>query len=715
MTVLWFRKRRYRSLVVVLLGYLLFGGSLPWAIQEEGATASDLRTEGIGLYLAGDYVKAITAFERILAKTQERMLLLEAHLYISMCHYNLEDYEKAIEWLYLSLEIVPDPDLGAYIFPAGYDAFFEKAVEERPVKPDVEVREPEKPEDVKPDPEKPVVKTAPSVAPKAKKGGFPWLIGALAAGGGVAVAVLAGGKKGDSGPPSPQFGAIQVNSNPTGARIFLNGSDTGKSTNSALTDISPGTYAIKLVREGYVDVEGQVAVTAGQTATFSRDLAKHTLSVMAPDSGAVWVPGVEVEIRWTTGGGAAVHAAVPAGSPLAGGGVLDGGLAAQRAAVRDQALMGRAGVRDGMLYGGLADDRVDAGKTAALRGRADGRTDFPTGQAHQNMRSVRAAGASTSDHGAGRFVPESAAAEFAGALISGKPAVQDDSRVLVLSNVGIKLFRGSDEVLTIVARTNNTGSYKWTVSSDLEDAPNYKMRVYCADAYEVFGESREFRIQRQLYEIEMIYIPPGEFMMGSDAGEYYEWPVHRVRITKGFWLGKYEVTQGQWRDVMGSNPSYFKEGDNYPVEQVSWNDVQSFIQRLNQLTGRAFRIPTEAEWEYACRAGTTGERYGNLDDIAWYNENSGSSTQTVGRKQPNAFGLYDMLGNVKEWVQDWYDSTYYSRSPVDDPPGPSSGDYRVWRGGSWRTDARYVRAAYRGFYPPSEAHNFLGFRLARTD
>jgi formylglycine-generating enzyme required for sulfatase activity len=160
--------------------------------------------------------------------------------------------------------------------------------------------------------------------------------------------------------------------------------------------------------------------------------------------------------------------------------------------------------------------------------------------------------------------------------------------------------------------------------------------------------------------MEFVWIPAGEFMMGSNSGNSDEKPVHGVRITKGFWMGKYEVTQGQWRDVTGRNPSNFEKGDHYPVERVSWQDVQGFIRRLNARTGQEFRLPTEAEWEYVCRAGTPGERYGNIDDIAWYDQNSGGSTQPVDRKTPNAFGLYDMLGNVWELVQDWYDEGYYS-------------------------------------------------------
>jgi len=212
--------------------------------------------------------------------------------------------------------------------------------------------------------------------------------------------------------------------------------------------------------------------------------------------------------------------------------------------------------------------------------------------------------------------------------------------------------------------------------------------------------------------MEFVWIPAGEFMMGSNSGDADEKPVHGVRITKGFWMGRYEVTQGQWRDVTGRN---LEKGDHYPVERVSWQDVQGFIRRLNPRTGQEFRLPTEAEWEYACRAVTPGERYGNIDDIAWYDQNSGGSTQPVGRKDPNAFGLYDMLGNVMELVQDWYDEGYYGKSPRDDPSGPSSGSRRVCRGSTSFGGEPGIRSAFRGHETPVYGALDLGFRLARTD
>ena len=225
------------------------------------------------------------------------------------------------------------------------------------------------------------------------------------------------------------------------------------------------------------------------------------------------------------------------------------------------------------------------------------------------------------------------------------------------------------------------------------------------------GETRVFD------GIEFVQIPAGQFQMGSTSSESDddERPVTQVRISRGFWMGKYEVTQAQWQSVMGSNPSRFKNcGGDCPVEEISWGDVQEFIGKLNARSGgRPYRLPTEAEWEYAARAGTTEERYGDLDEIAWYDSNSGGTMHRVGEKAPNAWGLHDMLGNVWEWVQDWYGS--YPGGSVTDPTGPGSGSSRVARGASWYGNARFCRSANRNRGSPGNRFSILGFRLLREE
>ena len=221
----------------------------------------------------------------------------------------------------------------------------------------------------------------------------------------------------------------------------------------------------------------------------------------------------------------------------------------------------------------------------------------------------------------------------------------------------------------------------------------------------------------RLYD-DMVYVEGGTFTMGAtaeqDDGDGDEKPTHQVTLSS-FYICRHEVTQEEWEAVMGSNPSGFKS-NRHPVENVSWEDCQTFINKLNSLTGKNYRLPTEAEWEYAARGGNRSNGYkysgsNTLDNVAWYDDNSGG-THDVMTKSPNELGLYDMSGNVYEWCSDWYDIEYYADSPNNNPKGPSSGSYRVKRGGGWFLSARYCRVSYRGFSAPSDRYSYLGLRLA---
>ena len=221
--------------------------------------------------------------------------------------------------------------------------------------------------------------------------------------------------------------------------------------------------------------------------------------------------------------------------------------------------------------------------------------------------------------------------------------------------------------------------------------------------------------------IDMVKVEAGTFMMGATSEMQNpfddEKPVHQVILTNNYYMGKYEVTQALWQEVMGSNPSYFK-GDDLPVEQVSWDDCQEFIGKLNSMTGRKFRLPTEAEWEYAARGGKKSRGYqfsgsSNISDVAWYTDNSGSKTHPVGMKQSNELGLYDMTGNVWEWCQDWYGS--YVSSSQTNPTGDVSGPRRVGRGGSWYYNARFCRSSFRYRDDPDRRIYFLGLRLVLSE
>jgi formylglycine-generating enzyme len=206
----------------------------------------------------------------------------------------------------------------------------------------------------------------------------------------------------------------------------------------------------------------------------------------------------------------------------------------------------------------------------------------------------------------------------------------------------------------------------------------------------------------------MVWIPGGKFMMGSPegAGNADEHPQHPVMVN-GFFMDTTEVTQAEYAKAMGVNPSHFKECPACPVENVSWDDAMAYCGKVGK------RLPTEAQWEYACRAGSTTMTYWGDDrdeKYAWYENNSGQKTHPVGRKKPNRFGLYDMLGNVWEWCSDWYDSTYYEKRSLRNPQGPDSATHRVFRGGSWANHVSTLHSASRDWAVPEDLSSLFGFR-----
>ena len=220
----------------------------------------------------------------------------------------------------------------------------------------------------------------------------------------------------------------------------------------------------------------------------------------------------------------------------------------------------------------------------------------------------------------------------------------------------------------------------------------------------------------------MKVVQGGTFTMGASeeqvlaGAEGIEYPAHQVTLSD-YYIGETEVTQELWVAVMGTNPSRWQDDPKLPVEKVNWYDCQTFINQLNALTGLQFRLPTEAEWEYAARGGDKAQGFvysgnSNIDMVGWYSNNAGGRTHAVANKQANELGLYDMSGNVSEWVQDWYGENYYANSPATNPTGPESGTYRVDRGGNWIFNAGACRASSRYPMPPSAVYDNIGFRIA---
>ena len=285
---------------------------------------------------------------------------------------------------------------------------------------------------------------------------------------------------------------------------------------------------------------------------------------------------------------------------------------------------------------------------------------------------------------------------------------------VVAQAAGGQITRKQTTTSTTAKKTQGSAASKKTNSGKRSTTPGSPSRR----AGTGMTQTEKDRIIQNLIN-NMVYVQGGTFMMGATSeqgSDAYgdEKPAHQVTLS-AFSIGRYEVTQEEWQTVMGSNPSNFK-GVKRPVDNVSWNDCQEFIRKLNAMTGRRFRLPTEAEWEYAARGGNRSQGYkysgsNNLNSVAWYRDNSGETTHDVGQKSPNELGIYDMSGNVWEWCSDWYGN--YSSSSQTNPTGSYSGSIRVSRGGSWYSDARYCRVSTRSNFTPDRRYISLGLRLAQ--
>ena len=275
---------------------------------------------------------------------------------------------------------------------------------------------------------------------------------------------------------------------------------------------------------------------------------------------------------------------------------------------------------------------------------------------------------------------------------------------------------------TVSISESQTASISGTLASNAVASSSSNTSGYSSSSSSVASGSNTITIPvKNGISIDMVKVEAGTFMMGATAEmenpDDNEKPVHQVTLTNNYYIGKYEVTQALWQEVMGSNPSTYQD-DTHPVENVSWDDCQEFIFKLNSMTGKKFRLPTEAEWEYAARGGKKAKGYqyigsSNVSDVAWNYENSGCGTHSVGTKQPNELGIYDMAGNVWEWCQDWYGS--YSSSSQKNPIGATSGSIRVNRGGSWCHNMKYCRSSYRFGKDSDTRWPDLGLRLALSE
>jgi formylglycine-generating enzyme required for sulfatase activity len=506
----------------------------------------------------------------------------------------------------------------------------------------------------------------------------------------------------------PNYGTIEVNSTPeNGASISLNGIKLGKTTPEVLEEIPTGEHNITLTHPWYETQSQKVVVSAGVREQLTLSLQPNFAELTVTAS-----PDEEVYINDTRKGKGTYTERFPPG--------------VYRIEVR------KAG-------------HTPASRQLTLERGKNERVQLTPEPILSNLKVLS--------------TPEDAEIYLNGKLVGTTPQILRDLLVgdyeLELRKAGYGSTKQTvtvkeGQTVEVNLTLTSTGSIAFTSEpsgADLYINGTYKGRTpYTASdlpagsyTYELRKEGYEtlsasavvdagktaqvyklLSSSRKAFEPEMVRVEGGTFTMGCTSEQGgdcygYEKPAHQVTVS-GFQMGKYEVTQAQWRAVMGSNPSHFSGCDDCPVENVSWNDAQAYISKLNQQTGKKYRLPTEAEWEYAARGGNKSKGYkyaGGTDigSVAWYSSNSSSKTHAVGQKQANELGIYDMSGNVWEWCEDWHGD--YSSSPQTNPKGPQSGSNRVLRGGSWDDLAEFCRVSdrsYDGIYPDYRDYR-SGFRL----
>ncbi|MGN0037336.1 MAG: SUMF1/EgtB/PvdO family nonheme iron enzyme [Bacteroidaceae bacterium] len=505
----------------------------------------------------------------------------------------------------------------------------------------------------------------------------------------------------------PGEGALQ------GARVFVDDEYAGTAPYRS-DRLASGEHQVRIVQNLYGPVSERVVIADGQTLRFAptlrADFARLTLAV---DGGAdIWVNDQRKGSgSWT--------------DILASGDYrVECRLPSHRSTVReltvDPTMDGRTIRLDTPtpIYGSLDISSTPAGADIWIDGTKVGTTPMLLPECLVGDHTVRISKAGYGDYTRAVALAEDATEEISCRLEDGRPVVISapagadiyvDGRRVATGRFEGSLSYGSH---TAYAARDGKQTAAQTIDVPMGSGalPSVTLAFFGPQTFRVNGVS-----------FVMMPVEAGTFTMGatSEMKDPYsdEKPTHRVTLTRNYYLGRTEVTQALWQAVMGKNPSQFK-GDERPVENVSWEDCQQFLQKLNKLTGRTFRLPTEAEWEYAARGGRKGQGcpYSGsrtLDDVAWYDGNSNGQTHDVGTKQPNELGLYDMTGNVWEWCSDWYGS--YSSAAQTDPAGPSSGSYRVYRGGSWYDGARFCRSSIRVNYAPGGRHSDLGLRLCLSE
>jgi len=516
---------------------------------------------------------------------------------------------------------------------------------------------------------------------------------------------------------NPNYGFVEVKSTPeTGARVMIDGREAGFVTNGTSDKLQSGEHTVTVVKEQFQPTSRKITVSDGQTTTLTLDMAPNfaTVEVKLPSDATLYINNEQKgRGNWSGRLNAGVY-------------TFEARKDKHRPAKQDMQLQAGDSKTINLdprpITGSL--DVVSAPPRAKIKlnGTDHGTTPntIPNLLIGEYTLTLELAGHAT--------VTKNITVGEGGSTLVNETLPAGRQITITSQPAGAELFINNLKLGT----TPYTGELGFG-SHNVKLVNNTKTIQETIIVAQTGTNSFTFDVNEftDPFEGQMVFVKGGTFTMGctseqSDCDDD-EKPAHQVTVSD-FYIGKYEVTQKQWREIMGNNPSHFSGCDNCPVENVSWNDIQEFIKKLNQKTGKKYRLPTEAEWEYAARGGVethgrasdnntprASKKYAgsnNIEEVAWYSSNSGSKTNPVGRKKPNELGIFDMSGNVWEWCSDWYGSNYYKNSPQTNPQGPSSGAIRVLRGGSWSRIAQYCRVSNRSIFTSDFRIGSRGFRLA---
>ena len=501
--------------------------------------------------------------------------------------------------------------------------------------------------------------------------------------------------------PRAIVGRLSIDSKPFDATVYVDGVKINGATPIDVPNVLVGSRTIKITKDGYNDYTTTVKVTEGQETAISATLQERQIAQPTPTSTPAYA-------STSTPSGA-----YKIGDVVAIKGVR--GVVFQTSPVVKIISVMEASYR-------WSEESKKIGTTD----KQDGKANLSKIKSISGWQSQYPAHKWCTDLGEGWYLPAIGELE---AVNRNKDAINQS-----LASINFPKLGATDSHSWIWSSTEELADKSFFLKVGSWTGSGSKILSCAVRAVYVVGSSSNAAsasaqtpqstpsantpTSKKIGNIDMIYVAGGTFTMGATAEQGYdaesdEKPTHSVTVSD-FYIGKYEVTQAQWKAIMGSSPSYFK-GDNLPVENVSWNNIQEFITKLNAQTGKKFRLPTEAEWEYAARGGNQSKGYkysgrNSISEVAWYDGNSGGKTHPVGQKSPNELGIYDMSGNVFEWCGDWYSS--YSSSSQTNPTGSSSGSSRVLRGGSWYLNAGGCRVSNRNISTPDSRSNYNGFRLA---